>query len=187
MKDYDNDFILKLIKKDKDSFSQFYVDNIDIFYRYLKSNYFIDEKDIEDLLSSFFIKLWNNFDKYSKWINFNARVWTVFKNFIFDFFKKKKENFISLVDSWENTDEIYSKNNYEDFDWIEILENEFNYNKIVESIEQLDEKSKEIIFLKYIEERTLEEISILLNINYDNVRQRLSRAIRKLKQILNQP
>jgi RNA polymerase sigma factor (sigma-70 family) len=50
----------------------------------------------------------------------------------------------------------------------------------------LDEISKEIISLKYIEDKSYEEISEILWISQDLVRQRCSRALKALKVKLSQ-
>jgi DNA-directed RNA polymerase specialized sigma subunit len=48
-------------------------------------------------------------------------------------------------------------------------------------MKELDDWSKDIIYWKFIEEKSNEEIEILLWISNDNVRQKLSRAIKQLK------
>ena len=53
--------------------------------------------------------------------------------------------------------------------------------KIQNAIFELDEISKEVISLKYIEEKSYGEISKILWISQDSVRQRCSRALKALK------
>jgi RNA polymerase sigma factor (sigma-70 family) len=49
----------------------------------------------------------------------------------------------------------------------------------------LDELSKEIVFLRFIEDKSYTEIEEQLEISQDAIRQRISRALKKLKDLLN--
>jgi RNA polymerase sigma factor (sigma-70 family) len=51
-------------------------------------------------------------------------------------------------------------------------------------MKELDDGNKDIIYRKFIEEKSYEEISFLLWTSQDNVRQKLSRAIKRLKELL---
>ena len=51
-------------------------------------------------------------------------------------------------------------------------------------MKQLDLESRELIYLKFIEEKNNTEIADILQISNDNVRQKLSRALKKLKSLL---
>ena len=52
-------------------------------------------------------------------------------------------------------------------------------------MQQLDSLSREIVFLRFIEDKTYSEIEEQLLISQDTIRQRISRALKKLKDILN--
>jgi RNA polymerase sigma-70 factor (ECF subfamily) len=68
---------------------------------------------------------------------------------------------------------------------LDIFEKDYKFEMIKQALEQLPEKYKDIVFLKYVEQKNNDEIAEILGISEDNVRQRLSRAIKKLKQLLN--
>ena len=57
------DFILAfkelLIQQDEEAFNKFYLDTVDIFFRYLKANYFISEEDSQDTETEQLILRWN--------------------------------------------------------------------------------------------------------------------------------
>jgi len=177
------DFILAfkelLVQQDEESFNKFYLDTVDIFYRYLKSNYFISEGDIQDIITDFYIKCWNWFPGFDLNQNFSGRIWSIFKNTLKDFWKKKWETAFSEIDP-EN--EIPFEDSLEDeTDYTKILDNEYTFEQIQRAIIELDELSKEIISLKFIEEKSYKEISEILWISQDLVRQRCSRALKALK------
>jgi DNA-directed RNA polymerase specialized sigma subunit len=53
-------------------------------------------------------------------------------------------------------------------------------------MKQLDDTSRDIIYFKFIEEKTNEEIAWVTGIANDAIRQRISRAIKYLKQLLEE-
>ena len=71
-------------------------------------------------------------------------------------------------------------------DFTEMLETEYTFEQIRSAILQLDDASKEVISLKFIEEKSYREISEMLEISQDVVRQRCSRALKALKIQLGQ-
>lgn len=182
------DFILTfkqlLTKQDEEAFNKFYLETVDIFFRYLKANYFINDEDSQDIISDFYIKCWNWLPSFDLEQNFSWWVWSIFKNTLKDFWKKKWETSFSEIDidkgtSFEDTIE-------DDVDFTEILNNEFTFEQIRQTISELDDWYKEVISLKFIEEKSYGEISKILWISQDLVRQRCSRALKSLKVKLDQ-
>ncbi len=184
MFDFSKEFILSLQKWDKYFFNKFYLQTVDVFYRYLKSNYFLQDSEIYDIISDFYLKVWKWIWKYNFDYSFNWWLWTVFKNTAKDYFKSNSKQIVSTV--YQNDESV----NFDDFviedsGMLENIELEYEYEKIDEAIKLLDESSKEILHLKYIENLSNSEISKLTWLKLDNVRQKLSRAIKKLKNKLN--
>ena len=177
------DFILAfkqlLVQQDEEAFNKFYMETVDIFFRYLKSNYFIDEDDMQDIIADFYIKCWNGFPTFDLNQNFSGWVRSVFKNTLKDFWKKRWETAFSEIDL---DGEITFEDSLEDEeDFTQILDNEYTFEQIQKAMNDLDEVSKEIISLKYIEDKSYGEISGILWISQDLVRQRCSRALKALK------
>ena len=178
------DFILAfkqlLVQQDEEAFNKFYMETVDIFFRYLKSNYFIDDDDMQDIIADFYIKCWNGFPTFDLNQNFSGWVWSVFKNTL----KDKWETAFSEIDL---DGEITFEDSLEDEeDFTQILDNEYTYEQIQQAMYDLDEMSKEIISLRYIEDKNYGEISGILWISQDLVRQRCSRALKALKVRLSQ-
>ena len=177
------DFILAfkklLVQQDEEAFNKFYLETVDIFFRYLKANYFIGEDDVQDIIADFYIKCWNWFPSFDINQNFSGRVWSIFKNTLKDFRKKKWETAFSEVGSESELSFEDSLEDEEDF--TQILDDEYTFERIQQAMYDLDEMSKEIISLKYIEGKNYEEISWILWISQDLARQRCSRALKCLK------
>lgn len=60
MRSYDKSFLKKLQQRDDAAFTVLYNDTVDIFFRYLKVTYFLDNAEIDDILSAFYVKLREN-------------------------------------------------------------------------------------------------------------------------------
>jgi len=73
----------------------------------------------------------------------------------------------------------------DDFDMFELLESDFQFKQIEDAMKKLDSESREIIFLKFIEEKDNIEIVEILGISNENVRQKISRSLKKLKSLLD--
>ena len=177
------DFILAfkklLVQQDEEAFNKFYLDTVDIFFRYLKANYFMDDDDMQDIIADFYIKCRNGFPSFDIDQNFSGWVWSIFKNTLKDFWKKKWESAFSEIDP-EN--EVPFEDSLEDeTDYTQILDNEYTFSQIQKAMVELDETNKEIISLKFIEDKSYEEIAQILWISQDLVRQRCSRALKALK------
>lgn len=183
--DFEKEFIEKLIKKDQNAFNEFYLKTIDVFSRYLNTNYFLDTSEIEDVLADFYVKWRDVCDKYKFEQSFSAYVRTVFKNLLKDNFKKLKDIPFTNMSSWSDDNESFEDSLQDDLDVIDFLEEEFQLKQIEEAMQELDSDSRELVYLKFIESKDNNEISEILWLSVDNVRQKIFRALKKLKEILN--
>jgi RNA polymerase sigma-70 factor (ECF subfamily) len=177
--DFELQFKQLLIQQDELAFNEFYLQTVDIFFRYLKSNYFISEEDSNDIISDFYVKCWNGLTKYDSSQNFSGYIWSIFKNNLKDFFKRRGEIAFSSINS--DNDESFGEVLEYPEDFTEILEISYTFEQIQQSMLLLDEVSQEMLFLKYIEEKSYPEIAKMLNISQDTARQRCSRALKQLK------
>lgn len=125
--------------------------------------------DAEDAVQSAFIKI----IKYISNIDFSRDerevknyVFTILSNEIFSFLKKNEEIF-------ENFEDFCFENEY---NYIEKLDIQENYNEVVKAIEELDEKYSSTLFLFFCNRMTVKEISAMLEISEKTVYTRLSRG-----------
>jgi len=176
MFDFEDDFITRLVQQEEAAFSQFYEMTIDVFYRYLRGRYYLSEGDTQDLLSDFYVKCRKGLSKYNPEYKFETYVWTILKNHAKDFFKKKKS--VQLKD--EHMDSASLVSQWED-EMLEDLQKEYDFDIIHETMQSIDEQSYEVIYMRYIDEMSYEEMSEFLGLSQDAVRQRLSRALKKIK------
>ena len=181
--EFDTENIKKLKQQDQNAFNQFYLQTIDMFFRYINANYFVAKQDAEDIISDFYVKFWEWVKSYKEDQSFTAYFWTIFKNTIKDFFKKNSDTpFTDLQtnDEWEAFEDTL----VDDVDLTKLLENDFKFEQIERAMKRLDDISREIIYFRFIEEKTNEEIASITWTSNEMIRQRLSRAIKQLKKLL---
>lgn len=183
MIEFDTENIKKLKQQDQNAFNQFYLQTVDMFFRYINANYFIGKQDTEDIISDFYVKFWEWVKSYKEDQSFTAYFRTIFKNTIKDFFKKNSDipfTQLQTDDEWED----FGDKLIDDIDLTKLLENDFKFEQIEKAMKRLDDMSKDIIYFKFIEEKTNEEISLIIWTSNEMIRQRLSRAIKQLKKLL---
>jgi len=170
---FDEKFLQRLKKQDHQAFNEFYSHSVDIFFRYIKSNYFLPDQEVEDIVSHYFVKQRDAFKKLDIKKSFSAYVWTIFKNTIKDYFKKMSDlPFSQIRTAWDDDNISFE-------DKLEYEEN------IQAAMQELEEVSRDIIYLKYIEEKSYKEIADMLMLSQDNTRQKCSRAIKQLKTLMD--
>ena len=180
------ELFVKLKDKDSKAFELFYQQSVDIFFRYIMGHYsYLKKEDAQDILSDFYVKVWKSIDTVSSYTTFKSWLFTVLNNGVKDFLKRKKEvSFSSLkkVDSegWEQSFEVAGNEK----EALEILNEDFQREDIKTALSQLPQNYQVVLFLKYVEGKTNGEISEMLNISLDNVRQRASRGLKMLKKLL---
>lgn len=180
---FEIEHIKKLKHQDQNAFNQFYLETVDMFFRYINANYFIGKQDAEDIISDFYVKFWEGVKAYKEDQSFTAYFRTIFKNTIKDFFKKNSDTpFTELQTNDEGL--AFEDTLVDDIDLTKLLENDFKFEQIEKAMKQLDDISKDIIYFKFIEEKTNEEISSITWSSNEMIRQRLSRAIKQLKKLL---
>lgn len=159
---------------------------------------FTEENTINDLLQDILIKVYRNKDKIfhkSKELDFNtnAYIYQIARNYVRDYIRKWKKQERTLVDPYPINIENFSsekkeyKNFLVNFGWSpeeeNILRNK-TYECLYYQINRLKFEYREIIYLYYFENNSLQEIANKLNINIGAASMRLQRARYRLKKIL---
>jgi len=184
----DKSLVDLILQKKDDAFTVFYNMIVDHFYNYLKSNFSLSESDIHDIISNTFIKIWNNLDSFDKkkW-NFTSWVWTILRNTTKDFFKKKNEYVFSDFDFSDKDGDVTSIEEFleDDNNYNDVLENDYQLEQISEAIKNLKLSERELLFLRYTEWKSLKEIAQIVGLTETNVRVKIHRLLGKLKKYLN--
>jgi len=124
----------------------------------------IDLEDAENLLQDIFLKVYTNINSYNSSYSFSSWIYRIAHNYTIDYYKKHKNKQNINLNSWDD----------ENINFLELIENDENIEdniwkkelifKIKEILNILDIKYKEILILKFLEEKNYKEISDILKI-----------------------
>ncbi len=161
---------------DKEAVGVLYDTFIDAVYRFVFFRVSTRE-DAEDIAEAAFVSIFEHIRDYNeRGLPFEAWVYRITRNKIIDYYRSTKKT-VSLAESADVPDE---KQNPE-----RETERKLTKEYIMDCIRKLPESYQEIIILKYIEDKTNEEISGLLDKPLAHVRVLQSRAVQKLRTVVD--
>ena len=137
-----------------------------------------DRELARDLTQDTFTRIWEYFQKNKEVENIKAFLYRIATNLIIDYRRKKKPS-LSLETMMEEGFDVTSPR-----DQKEILETSFDSEKVVEALNKLDDKYRETLTLRYIEDLSLKEISQITGERENSISVRIHRGLEKLKKVL---
>lgn len=142
-------------------------------YQYTKNT-----TQIDDVLSSFYIKIYYKIDKYNDQFAFSTWSYTILKNELFHVFKMQKKSFKYFVSMDE---EIFNEQ--------APLEDTIDERifRLIALIELLPEHYRTIIKNKYFDSLTTEEMLLMYDVNDQILKNNMHHAYASLKQLFKDP
>ena len=160
------------------TFEEFYEKNQLNVFRYICKRIGMTE-DAKDLTSEIFLACYKNYEKYDPTrSSLNSWLYVIVNNRLKNFYRDKKmhEPIDAHIDSLAlSYDDDMGKAAYLD-ELRDIL---------ADALELLPERSRQIIVMKYFDERSSEDIADILGLTPVNVRVITSRAIKQLNSIIS--
>lgn len=154
------------------------------FTQYIRRRASVSKEDIEDLLQDIFIKIYLNLHGFDQSLKFSSWAYRIAHNEIISWYRKKKVRpQINFEDYEEENLVNYFK---EDTDIEKSFDREIVKKHIKEGIDKLDERYREIIILRFLEEKEYEEISDILQIPLGTVSTLIYRGKKELQKHLEQ-
>ncbi len=134
------------------------------------------EEDAEDIIQESLQKVFRNIKLYNSQYSFSTWVYNIAKNTSMDYMRKNTRNPILQLN--ENTEQaiLEEKNSPES----ELI-NKQNLKRIERIINDLKTPYREVAELRFINDLSYEEISVMLNIPINTVKTQLKRAREVLK------
>jgi RNA polymerase sigma-70 factor (ECF subfamily) len=182
-----NDFMLVLRAKEGDQKAY-----AELMQRYKDSIYFMalkmvnNKDDAMDLTVETFGKAFENIEKYKPDFAFSTWLFRIATNNCIDFIRKKRLNVVSLQSLTEED---------RDEKQLQIVSNTLNpeetsikkqeSEKLKNIVEQLPQRYRTLIILRYYDERSYEEISQQLDLPLGTVKAQLFRARDLMSNIMN--
>jgi len=150
--------LIELSKKDPEIFGLLMERYQGQLFHYIRRMTQLPVDDIQDLLQEVFIKIYQKLNEYDEVLKFSSWAYRIAHNHIIDYFRK--------------TNARPQTNSLEDYEWEKIVNasihvekdimNKDCVEKVKECINQLPIKYKEVLILRFLEEKEYEEIMDIL-------------------------
>ncbi|HVU57746.1 MAG TPA: sigma-70 family RNA polymerase sigma factor [Puia sp.] len=163
-------------KGDKEAFATLFREHYNTLYKF-GNKFTTDTELLEDCIQELFVELWQAKSR--------APVYSV-KAYLLKSLKYK------LLKAFRKGGKIMPLHDYGDVPFelshetflISQQEDQEKKQRVIEALGRLSHRQKEIIYLKYYQNLSYEEVSEIMNINYQVARNLLYQAIRSLKNML---
>ncbi len=126
----------------------------------------------EDMTQEVFTRYWLYVKDEKEISNVRALLYTIAGNLAKDWYKKKKS--VSLDERLENGLDVTSRELSS--------ETQAQYNEVLTAMDDMDERDKEVLYLRYVEGFEPKHIAEIIGETANNVSVRLNRAMARLKE-----
>jgi len=148
---------------------------------YVAKSVLNDQATAEDAVSEALIKILRNLEKITDISCYKTRCYIVIivRNTALNILKKQTNKVSNLNDYIEDI-------SVSDISLLDNFISEENYQTIIKAILSLPESLSDVLFLSTVNDLDNKKISKILNISYDAVKMRLSRAKKAIRKILTE-
>jgi len=137
------------------------------------------EEDLEDLLQEVFIKVYKNLNGYNKNMKFSSWIYRITRN---EAISQHRKNQVRPQTVFSELNDEFMENLRGEFDLEKEMDDRFNKNNVVGLLNKLDDKYKEVLMLRFLEDKSYEEIGDILQKSSGTVGSLISRAKDRFKQ-----
>jgi len=139
-----------------------------------------------DISQESFMRFWDSLIKGKDITNDRAFIFTIAKNLIIDWYRKKKSvSLESMGESFEGEDQDVLDRLIIGDDGQEKEEFNAEGRYIIEKIKELDEPYQQVMYLRFVEDMKPKEIAEILEQPVNVVSVRIFRALEKMREIMN--
>ncbi|MDD4412777.1 MAG: RNA polymerase sigma factor [Patescibacteria group bacterium] len=169
-------------RKDQNNFS-YIINRYKLkFFHYVRRISGVNDDDAEDLVQDIFIKIYLNINDFDETQKFSSWAYAIARNLVISNYRKRKvrpENYkINLDDDLMQN--IASEINIEkEFDQLALKD------YVVQVMTQMPEKYREVLILKYFEEKNYQEISDIIKKPIGTVGSMINKAKKELTKSLD--
>ncbi|MDI6687921.1 MAG: RNA polymerase sigma factor [Desulfobacterales bacterium] len=185
MNDYENmsdEQLVQLSLEDQDCF-YYLMKRYDIkILRYIKRLTTISQEEAEDIIQEVFIKVYRNLNGFNRKLKFSSWIYRIAHNEIINQYRKTKLRLAMIPSNIEDQANLIDSIN----DTIEIngaYENLEKDERVRKALAELPDKYREILVLRYLEDKSYDEISDILRKPPGTVATQINRAKTSFKKI----
>lgn len=158
----------------KNQFLKAYDDLHDALFRYIVLKISPRDKAV-DLVQETFTRAWEYIVRGEEIGNIKSLLYRIAHNLVIDEYRKKKE---TSLDSLMEDGFDYGENSHA------TLEAKIDGDAVIKIARTLDEKYRDAVIMRYVDELSVGEIAAILGESENNVSVRIHRGIQKLKELL---
>jgi RNA polymerase sigma-70 factor, ECF subfamily len=173
--------LVKLILKNQDNFLYIVRRYEEKLKRYIHRISGLIDEDVEDLLQDVFIKVYQNLNDFDTNLKFSSWIYRIAHNETISNYRKMKSRpqNVSYDDDPALANMLASKS-----DFVKEIEKEYDAKVIRGVLAKIDEKYREVLILKFIEEKDYNEISDILQKPIGTVGAMINRGKKQFKKIV---
>ena len=134
-------------------------------------NHVNDPEDAEDLCSEVFRKAWEHLDTRNR-TGFSSYIYTITRNTVVDYFRTRRQ-YAPLTEDLSVPDTMGDK-----------LLREETLSELASALQKLPEPQRELIVLRYYENRSLQDISEIMALSYGVTKRMHQAALTALRKVL---
>jgi RNA polymerase sigma-70 factor (ECF subfamily) len=155
-------------------FLEAYDKHSDALFRYCYYRVF-DREKAKDCVQEAYARTWKYMIDGNTIENIRAFLYRTANNIIIDASRKQKSSSLDTIMEKGFSPSIDPRNKTQDY---------LAGKELIKLVKTLDEKYRDVIILKYVEDLSTKEISFILNETENNIYVRISRGLKKIKKIL---
>jgi RNA polymerase sigma-70 factor (ECF subfamily) len=151
-------------------------------YRYIRRITNASHEESEDILQEVFLKTYRYLNNFDPKLSFSSWIYRIAHNETISHFRKRSVRPQTIR---EEDGDMYLKHIETDLDIIDAIDQRILRTALDATLRKLGAKYKDVLILRYLEEKSYEEISDILKIPVKTVGTRLNRAKKKMKELLS--
>ena len=172
----ENHLWIDFINGDDKSFELIYKKYVGVLFRY-GIQFTQDEDIVKDAIHDVFVRIYKNRTQLKKEVNIKFYLFTALKNSLYNTFKRE------MVFEKLEEQELYNILDHSDENKaLSRLEQESTRKVILQLMNQLTDRQREVIYHRFIEELSMEEIGVLMQMNTQSVQNLIQRSLRKMRE-----
>ena len=136
-----------------------------------------DDEVVKDAIQDVFVRIYHNRNQLNRDIHVKFYLFKALKNCLYNVFKR--ETFFEKVGQQDLTNHLDQSTDHENLSEVEQNERK---QIVTELLNRLTDRQREAIYYRFIEELSMEEISILMEMNTQSVQNIIQRSLKKLRE-----
>ncbi len=139
-----------------------------------------EDSDIDDVLQEIFMKVFINLNDYNSDLKFSSWLYRIAHNETISFFRKKRIQPGVVTLNAEDTEELFAQL-ADDTDSVELARQRYDARVVQGLLTGLNQKYREALVLRFLEEKSYTEISDILKIPEGTVATLINRGKKELR------